>query len=40
MPGEGGLSDLLPTIYDAAIEPEQWPEVLGRIAGLFGASYG
>jgi DNA-binding CsgD family transcriptional regulator len=40
MAGEGGLSDLLPTVYDAAIEPEQWPEVLGRLAGLFGASYG
>src|ERR1700761_6018961 len=40
MRGEGQLLDLLPNIYDAAIEPELWPEVLSRVAGLFGASYG
>jgi DNA-binding CsgD family transcriptional regulator/GAF domain-containing protein len=33
-------SDLIAAIYDAGIEPECWPNVLGRFAELFGASYG
>jgi DNA-binding CsgD family transcriptional regulator len=36
----GELSDLIPAIYDAGIEPEHWPRVLERIAELFCASYG
>jgi DNA-binding CsgD family transcriptional regulator len=34
------LSDLIAAMYDAGIEPELWPEVLERFAGLFAASYG
>jgi DNA-binding CsgD family transcriptional regulator len=36
----GKFSDLIPGVYDAGIEPEHWPNVLVRIAELFGAIYG
>jgi DNA-binding CsgD family transcriptional regulator/PAS domain-containing protein len=33
-------SDLIVTLYDAGVEPEQWPAALEQFAELFGASYG
>ena len=29
---------LIPSIYDAAVEPEQWPDILRRLSELTGNS--
>lgn len=38
MGADAAYDDLVHSVYDAALEPEMWPEVLGRIAGLLEAT--
>jgi DNA-binding CsgD family transcriptional regulator len=37
---DGDLEELVESVYDLALEPDQWPQLLRRVAGAFGAHAG